>query len=327
MEPRTSPTRLLSWNVARRDACWEALLEMDVDIALLQEAHPPPAGLLPLSVELSPGPWHTEGAGDRPWRAAVAVLSERVRVEWIPNAPLHEAHTGELAVSLAGTLSAARITPHEGEPFTVVSVYAPWEGTLARSGWIWADASCHRLVSDLSALLPHPTRHRVVVAGDWNVLRGYGEHGDPYAAARYATVFERMEALGLPLVGPGCGAGRQADPWPEELPAGSRNVPTFHHARQTPATATRQLDFVFASRAMHGSIAVCARNAPEEWGPSDHCRIEIEIGGPEDPRTAHRAAHARRERREAPEYPRRAREQEGRKTHPPLDRKSGRWSK
>jgi hypothetical protein len=35
--------------------------------------------------------------------------------------------------------------------------------------------------------------------------------------------------------------GRQAEPWPDELPTDSRCVPTYHHTRQTPATATRQL--------------------------------------------------------------------------------------
>ena len=37
---------------------------------------------------------------------------------------------------------------------------------------------------------------------------------------RYATVFDRMAAIGLPLVGPQYPNGRQADPWPDELPGG-----------------------------------------------------------------------------------------------------------
>lgn len=273
-------TRLLSWNIARRDACWEALLGMDVDVALLQEARPPPVGLLSPSVKVDPGPWRTAGATcNRHWKAAVVGLSNRVDVEWVPTASVSDARADQLAVSRPGTLAAARVVPREGDPFTVVSVYAPWEDSVPpRPGWIWADVSSHRLISDLSLLLPHPSRHRVVVAGDWNILRGYGEYGNAYAAARYATVFDRMDALGLPLVGPDRRAGRQADPWPEELPARSSNVPTFRHSRQTPTTATRQLDFVFASRAMRESVAVRARNAPEEWGPSDHCQVEIEVG-------------------------------------------------
>ena len=36
-------------------------------------------------------------------------------------------------------------------------------------------------------------------------------------------------------------------------------------------------DFVFASEGMADSIQVRALNGVEEWGPSDHCRIEIVV--------------------------------------------------
>jgi hypothetical protein len=54
------------------------------------------------------------------------------------------------------------------------------------------------------------------------VLLGYGEGGSPYRKARYDTVFARMEALGLPLVGPSAPEGGvPPDRWPSELPTGS----------------------------------------------------------------------------------------------------------
>jgi hypothetical protein len=87
-----------------------------------------------------------------------------------------------------------------------------------------------------------------------------------------------MEALGLKFVGPQAPAGRIAEPWPDELPPSSKNVPTFHTNRQTPATATRQLDFVFSSIGLTENLHVRAINDPDLWGPSDHCRVEIEIG-------------------------------------------------
>ena len=110
-----------------------------------------------------------------------------------------------------------------------------------------------------------------------NILRGYGEYGSGYWAARYKTVFDRMESMGLPCIGPEYPNGRLADPWPDELPQESKNVPTFHHSRQSPETATRQLDHVLASTGLARSLKVSALNTPEEWGPSDHCRIEIEL--------------------------------------------------
>ena len=131
-------------------------------------------------------------------------------------------------------------------------------------------------MSDLSGLLGRHT-HRLVVAGDWNILRGYGEHGDGYWKARYDTVFDRAEALGLRFVGAEHPNGRQAYPWPEELPPDSLCVPTFHHRGQTPVTATRQLDFVFASTSLADRVEVRALNEPEQWGPSDHCRVLIDL--------------------------------------------------
>ena len=87
----------------------------------------------------------------------------------------------------------------------------------------------------------------------------------PTSGTATATVFARAEALGLRFVGPQHPNGRQAEPWPDELPTDSRCVPTFHHNRQTPATATRQLDFVFASRSLADAVSVRAMNAVDEW--------------------------------------------------------------
>ena len=90
-------------------------------------------------------------------------------------------------------------------------------------------------------------------------------------------MFERIQVIGLPCIGPEYPNGKQADPWPGELPRDSTNVPTFHSNRQGPATAARPLDYVFASAGLADSLTVRALNEPHEWGPSDHCRIEIEL--------------------------------------------------
>lgn len=78
-------------------------------------------------------------------------------------------------------------------------------------------------------------------------------------------------------MGPQEPAGRSANPWPAELPIDSANVPTYHTRGQTPATATRQLDFVFASAGFSDQVRTCSQNEPDEWGPIDHCRLEIEV--------------------------------------------------
>ncbi len=179
-------------------------------------------------------------------------------------------------VSVDGTITAADVMIDGQIVLTVASVYAVWEGSPAVRGY--ADASAHRILSDLSALMGS-SRHRLIVAGDWNILRGYGEHGNRYWKARYDSVFDRAAALGLRFVGPTAPNGRQADPWPTELPADSLCVPTFHHSQQRPASATRQLDFVFASNTIADHVHVRALNQPDEWGPSDHCRVVIDFHG------------------------------------------------
>lgn len=269
--------KITAWNIARREEAWRRLLDSDSDIALLQEATEPPSDVA-RRLDVDAAPWRTVGA-KRLWRTAVVKLSDRVGVAWLRPRALEEAQPDELAVSRPGTLAAAIVTPSAGEPFTAVSLYAPWETphSMTGSGWIYADASVHRLISDLSALIGQQGGHNILAAGDLNVLYGYGDNGSEYWATRYATVFSRMSALGLLFVGPQAPAGRRADPWPDELPRTSNNVPTYHTSHQTPATATRQLDFVFASSSLTERVGVRALNEPDQWGPSDHCRLEIGI--------------------------------------------------
>jgi endonuclease/exonuclease/phosphatase family metal-dependent hydrolase len=272
--------KLISWNIARRVDAWRLLVECDADVALLQEAAAPPADVAAM-LDVDPAPWRTAGAGrNRPWRTAIAKLSDRVEVQWLETKPLHEAHPGELGVSRSGTLSAAALTPPSGTPFIVVSMYALWEKPRRATGsnWIYADGSVHHLLSDLSMLIGQQAKHQILVAGDLNILHGYGEGGSAYWASRYGTVFSRMAALGLAFLGPQAPAGRRADPWPSELPRTSDNVPTYYTTFQSPLTATRQLDFVFASNGLAERVRVKALNEPDQWGPSDHCRLEIEIG-------------------------------------------------
>jgi hypothetical protein len=119
--------------------------------------------------------------------------------------------------------------PSTGEVVTLASMYGAWENPVSSAGssWIYADASVHRLISDLSVLIGRQRGHKIIVAGDLNVLRGYGEGGSRYWKARYDTIFSRMEALGLPLVGPLLPkGGRPPDPWPSELPPSRQLVNT-----------------------------------------------------------------------------------------------------
>ena len=266
--------KLISWNINGRVASWNELLNSDADVALLQEARRP-RGTFSTRVEAGPEPWLTSWPS-RPWRTAVVRLSDRVKVEWLESEPIEGAANGRFVHSLSGTLAAAKITPTGGEPILAISMYAPWEKTYRNKRWMYADASAHRLISDIQVFLGGENPSRILAAGDLNILYGY-EEGGRSPSPRYQSVFDRMEAIGLRFVGPQFPNGRQADPWPHELPKDSLNVPTFHHSRQTPDTATRQLDFIFASKELANEVKVRAINEPGEWAPSDHCRIEITV--------------------------------------------------
>ena len=284
---------------------------MDADVALLQEAAPPPDDLVKLlDATLPPaegagpldiGPresWDSHVWNSDWWRGSgnalfdrwpmVVKMSDRVEVEWFKQVgPTAWPEQDEIAVSGIGTITAARVTPRDGstEPFIVVSMYGRWigshPGVKKGPGFEYgiADGSVHRIISDLSAFIGHenPETHRILAAGDINIAYGHG-FGDPYWEARHRTVFDRMEAIRMEFMGPQLPNGRQSETLATGEPADSRNVVTFYLPGKNPETASNnQLDFVFASRGFHESIKVRALNSIEDWGPSDHCRLEIEV--------------------------------------------------
>ena len=139
-------------------------------------------------------------------------------------------------------------------------MYGQWRAphpSIRDMDWIHSDASVHRIISDLSIFIsPKPgTTHRILAGGDLNM----GFMGRFTEDGRSRSVIVRMEALGMEYLGP-------------KTPDNER-VPTFYTRSQEPATASSQLDHVFASRDLCDSIGVRAMNAADEWGPSDHCRI------------------------------------------------------
>ena len=286
--------RVVSWNINKQLAPWRELVQMDADVALVQEGGQPPDDVSGLDI----GPeesydshhWNSDWWKGR-WPnlyerwPMVVKLSDRVDVEWFRQvSTISEVAPNEIAVSGNGTIAAAKVTPKDDsiEPFIAVSMYGRWFSPHPSTGssWIYGDASAHRIISDLSAFIGHedPGTHRIVASGDLNIFYGFGDDGDPYWEARYRSVFDRMQAIGLEFIGPQAPNGRQAEYRLPGEPPDSQNVITYSY--NNPATTgNRQLDFAFASRGFHESINVRALNEVDEWGPSDHCRILIEIDG------------------------------------------------
>ena len=278
--------KIVSWNVAKRHKPWKELVEMDADVALLQEV-----GTVPQWVAKDPrvaiGPrehwdshtWLADAKLFDRWPMVVR-LSDRVEVEWFKQvAPMMITGEDEFAVSGIGTAAAARVVPTNGEPFVVVSMYGRWirwhptVKTRFRVGY--PDAAIHRIISDLSAFIGSydPGTHRILAAGDLNVSF---RSADPFDQ-RAQTVLNRMDALGLEYVGPTYPNGPRASPVPPHLTEISLDVPTYHTTRGNPATAYVQIDHAFASRGFHDSVRTRALNGVEEWGSSDHCRVLLEV--------------------------------------------------
>ena len=87
--------------------------------------------------------------------------------------------------------------------------------------------------------------------------------------------------MGLEFMGPFYPNGRKASNQRDGLASDSLNAPTYYTTgEKTPEAASQQLDYAFASRGFHNEVRVRAMNEVDEWGPSDHCRLLIEVGAP-----------------------------------------------
>ena len=156
-------------------------------------------------VTVNPAPWYTAGADTarlRPWRAAVVRLTDRVQVEWIDAKPIAEAGDGEFAVSRLGTLAAGQVTfPRSRAARVRVDVRALGEAARVSRQQTGSSRTLQRIVSCRICLelVGREAGHRIIAAGDLNVLHGHGEHGSAYWSRRYETVFARMRALGVAL--------------------------------------------------------------------------------------------------------------------------------
>ena len=258
-------------------------------MALLQEAGDPPPDLAHPFAYGNEDFWKGHAYEGRPiydrW-CLVVKLSDRVDVEWFRAVPpISEPGERDIGVSGIGSLAAARVTPRgqpEDEAFIAVSMYARWMKPHRSTGTPWqvgaSDVSAHRILSDLSAFIGHenPSRHRILAAGDLNMI--YGATGNSLSLpTREKTVWDRIAALGLEFLGPQTPDGWQPSAPQPDVPPHTKNVPTWLQPGRNPEAANRQLDYAIASRGFHERVGVRALNRADEWGPSDHCRLLIEV--------------------------------------------------
>ena len=262
---------IVCWNMAHSRKSWDALVQMaDVDIALLQEASRLPDGLRH-DVDVDHRLWperHIAGLG---YPSVVARLSSKVAVRFIATGPIGDHFSHDFYTSEWGTLGAAIVNPIDGDESLIVVSMAPAYNAFTHESGSPSRRECigsvHRLISDLARLVGRQSR--VIAAGDWAINPGWSTHTTPIwnerEALHFKTAFDRMEALGFRHV----------------IPEGRRNdrgdVVTFRSIGATPAQAWAQADYVFATENIADRVSARALNHPDDWGPSDHCRILITL--------------------------------------------------
>jgi endonuclease/exonuclease/phosphatase family metal-dependent hydrolase len=272
-DDRNEVLKVVSWNMQQNPDAWPRLEEMansyGAQVALVQEAKPPVGD-----------DWRTHPASkagedwaisvprgtSRRYASAVVVLDRDLELEAELPTPLGDAEYGKFAVSHPGQFAVARIgLPDNQGSITVISLYGIWDRD---DRWLYADATLHRAISDLTLLLQEAGRSRIVLAGDLNIWSEW-ERADPFWAARFDTVFDRLKAHGLHLIGP-----RGEQPLERCLcrrDAECRHVRTFAFQRK-PANNVYQNDFVFATNALKpASCEVIDDDA--SWKYSDHLPV------------------------------------------------------
>jgi exodeoxyribonuclease-3 len=264
--------KIVSWNVRRAregSAVWEYLLEMDPDIAFLQEV-----GGFPKAVQdrFNVLRRHAVTKTGNPQKFSTAVISRfpiageislRSDREWV----------GEQADFFKGNLVGAKLIGPDQKPIYVVSVYTPawpvpkekWSGIdvsrlkLAANPDIW----CTEILWDLLQCTMPILGGQWIVGGDFNSsetfdFRAEGDRGN-------REIMARMSRLGFI----------------ETLRAHhGRLVPTFRNLRE--GRIVHQSDHLYVSAPLSDRLVSCEVGSEERvfgQGLSDHLPIIAQFRG------------------------------------------------
>lgn len=276
----TSSLRVLSWNMHQTATSWQYLQDLavryQVDIALVQEARRPSVApamrcepsftdverwCVPIPIGLR-----------RRYCSAVVCFNNDLEVVPVQPTLLGETSYGGFAASHPGQFAVCTVATPGRRPVTVISLYGIWD-TMSDTGEIYAYASLHRALSDLTPIIQSRDA-QIILAGDLNVWQGYG--GAPWEE-RYRVVFDRMASQGLKLVGPFR---------PDEQPAlddcpcgprpGCRHVATFRY-QSNPRNRPYQNDFVLATAELARVAVVTTVTEDALWLHSDHVPVIAEF--------------------------------------------------
>jgi hypothetical protein len=271
---------------SQRDA-WAYLQGLGVDVALVQEAVPPPF--------LDPATWNVRShpAPDQPdawfihpryrrWGSAVVVVNPALEFEPIESTPLgRDQYRRGLWISHPGTWAGIKLLPADAPPITLVSAYGMWDGYNPETKAGYYPTVLNRMLSDLTPLIDSEAGKRMVLAGDLNIGSQFTEstQGSERWGPMSRATLDRIAAFGFvdclavrvpldrgPLTGCACG------PLPD-----CRHVRTLRYDNNADSQPW-QNDLVFASAALAAGLVACAPVDDEEaWALSDHCPIVAEF--------------------------------------------------
>lgn len=253
--------RVVVWNVAHRASTFDALEELQPDIALLNEAAPPSD---------SAGIWRDctlgRDAASRPWSSAI--LTPHPISEITDAQPNWRGNTRDvpLECSRPGSWISGSIKVGELD-LSVVSLYGLMDEL--------SDSSVHRSLSEISPIMDDRRyRRNVLIGGDLNTGTQWPAD-DPFLR-RDMNLLERFGSLGL------------ADCLSATRPPGRLDGCHCSLGEECTHTRTRrdprrpeipyQTDYLFASKAMAARLVSCVALADDHWFSfSDHAPIVAEF--------------------------------------------------
>jgi hypothetical protein len=266
---------------------WTYLQGLGVDVALVQEAVPPPfTDPATWQVRSHPAPdqpdaWYIHPRYRR-WGSAAVLYNPALEFEPIATTPLgRDNYRQGLWISHPGTW--AGIKPClPGQELILISAYGLMDDFNSEIESGYSTTTVNRLLSDLTPLIDSEAGKRMIIAGDLNIGTQYT---DPSPEERHRwgpmhrATLDRITDFGFvdclaasipaargPLAACPCG------PAPD-----CRHIRTFRHDDKADSQPW-QNDLILASTALAAGLVSCTPLDHEEaWALSDHCPVVAEF--------------------------------------------------
>jgi hypothetical protein len=267
----TMSFKVVVWNMdasrrRRNPKGWQALADLEPDIALLNEAvRPQPQPGVGLTVR---GRTSTRGRDHaRPWASLVASPHELEPVDArVKRVPFGTSRPG------AWTAWVVSVPADDGrvERVTAISLY----GLLDEM----SDASVHRSLSEIAPIFDDRRYNDLVLlGGDLNTWTGWDRETQAGHLARDRAVLQRIEAYGLV----DCLKAKRTAGRLKSCPCRPKKKCTHTRTRLDARNdVPYQMDYLYASPALAERLGTCAALDTDEWfSRSDHAPIVARFKG------------------------------------------------